>query len=127
MTRHKIFRIILLISRFGIAALFLVTAIAKLSIVKAFATNVGDLLAASGVPPARWIWPVTVLVIAAEIVTAILLVLRPTVRAGGLLAAGMLIGFSTVAHYYGYVFHGDPLQCGCFWRIIGRQVRFSTA
>src|SRR5258705_13152283 len=108
MNRCKIFRLVLLISRFGLAALFLVTAVAKLSIVKAFAANVGDLLAASGVPPARWIWPVTVTVIAAEIVTAILLLLRPTIRAGALLAARFLIGFSAFALFFVFVFHGDP-------------------
>jgi len=127
MNRSKIFRVILLISRFGIAALFLVTAIAKLSIVKAFAANVGDLLAASGVPPARWIWPVTVLVIATEIITAIFLVLRPTVRAGALLAAALLIGFSAFALYYVYVLHGEPLECGCFGNIIGSQLGLTTA
>ena len=127
MNRSKIFRVILLISRFGIAALFLVTAIAKLSIVKAFAANVGDLLAASGIPPARWIWLVTVMVIAAEIVTAILLLLRPTIRAGALLAAALLIGFSGFALYYVYVLHGEPLECGCFGRIIGSQLGLSTA
>src|SRR5258705_12255308 len=127
MNRCKIFRLVLLISRFGLAALFLVTAIAKLSIVKAFAANVGDLLAASGIPPARWIWPVTVMVIAAEIVTAILLLLRPTIRAGALLAAALLIGFSGFALYYVYVLHGEPLECGCFGRIIGSQLGLTTA
>ena len=127
MDYRKIFRVILLISRFGIAALFLVTAVAKLSIIKAFAANVGELLAASEIPPARWIWPVTVFVIAAEIVTAILLLLRPTVRAGALLAAALLIGFSAFALYYVYVLHGEPLECGCFGKIIGSQLGLTTA
>ena len=127
MNRSKIFRVILLISRFGLVALFLVTAIAKLSIIKAFAANVGDLLAASGVPPARWIWPVTVLVISAEIVTGILLLLRPTIRAGALLAAALLVGFSGFALYYVYVLHGEPLECGCFGKIIGSQLGLTTA
>ena len=127
MNRSKIFRVVLLISRFGLAALFLVTAVAKLSIVKAFAANVGDLLAASGVPPARWIWPVTVTVIAAEIITAILLLLRPTIRAGALLAAALLVGFSGFALYYVYVLHGEPLECGCFGKIIGSQLGLTTA
>jgi hypothetical protein len=127
MNRTKIFRLILLISRFGLVALFLVTAIAKLSIIKAFAAIVGDLLAASNVPPATWIWPVTVTVIAAEIVTTILLLLRPTIRAGALLAAALLIGFSAFALYYVYVLHGEPLECGCFGRIIGSQLGLTTA
>lgn len=127
MNRSKIFRVILLISRFGLAALFLVTAVAKLSIVKVFAANVGDLLAASGINPVRLMWPVTVLVIALEIVTAVLLLLRPTVRAGALLAAALLIGFSAFALYYVYVLHGEPLECGCFGRIIGSQLGLTTA
>ena len=127
MNRSKIFRLVLLISRFGLAALFLVTAVAKLSIVKAFAANVGDLLAASGFNPGRWMWPVTVFVIAIEIVSAILLLLRPTVRAGALLAAALLIGFSGFALYYVYVLHGEPLECGCFGKIIGSQLGLTTA
>jgi Methylamine utilisation protein MauE len=127
MNYGKIFRVILLISRFGLATLFLVTAVAKLSIVKVFAANVGDLLAASDFSAGRWMWPVTVLVIAAEIVTTILLLLRPTVRAGALLAAALLIGFSAFALYYVYVLHGEPLECGCFGRIIGSQLGLTTA
>ena len=125
--RQNMVRWIIRICRFGLVALFLVTAIAKLSIIKAFAANVGDLLAASDVPPARWIWPVTVTVIAAEIVTVILLLLRPTIRAGALLAAALLIGFSAFALYYVYVLHGEPLECGCFGRIIGSQLGLTTA
>jgi hypothetical protein len=127
MNRSKIFRVVLLISRFGLVALFLVTAVAKLSIVKAFAANVADLLAASGFNQVRWMWPVTVFVIAVEIVAAILLLLRPTVRAGALLAAALLIGFSAFALYYVYVLHGEPLECGCFGRIIGSQLGLTTA
>ena len=72
-------------------------------------------------------WPVTVFVIAVEIVAAILLLLRPTVRAGALLAAALLIGFSAFALYYVYVLHGEPLECGCFGRIIGSQLGLTTA
>ena len=127
MNRSKIFRVILLISRFGLVALFLVTAVAKLSIVKDFAVNVADLLAASGFNPGRWMWPVTVFVIAVEIVTVILVLLRPTVRAGALFAAALLIGFSAFALYYVYALHGEPLECGCFGRIIGSQLGLTTA
>jgi len=127
MKDSKAFRIILLVSRFGLVALFVVTAVAKLSIVKAFAGNVSDLLAASGFNPVRWMWPVTVLVITAEIITAILLLLRPTVRAGALLAAALLVFFSGFALYYVYILHGEPLECGCFGRIIGSQLGLTTA
>jgi hypothetical protein len=125
--KHDIIRWLVRVSRFGLVALFLFTAIAKLSIVKAFAANVADLLAASGFNQVRWMWPVTVLVIAAEIVTAIFLLFRPTVRAGALLAAALLIGFSGFALYYVYVLHGEPLECGCFGKIIGSQLGLITA
>jgi hypothetical protein len=127
MTRHKVFRVIVQVFRFGLAALFLFTAGAKLWIVKAFAANVGELLVAMGFSPTRLIWPVTLAVIGAEIVTAILLLLRPTVRAGALLAAALLIGFSGFALYYVYVLHGEPLECGCFGNIIGSQLGLTTA
>ena len=127
MTRQKAFRIIVQICRFGLAALFILTAGAKLWIIKEFATSVGDLLTASGFNQLRWMWPLTVSVIAAEIVTAILLLVRPTVRLGALLTAALLIGFSGFALYYVYVLHGEPLECGCFGKIIGSQLGVTTA
>ncbi len=127
MSRHKVFRIIVQICRFGLVALFLVTAGAKLSILKAFVGNVAELLAASGINPVRLMWPLTLSVIAAEIVTGVLLLFRPTVRLGALLAAGLLVGFSAFALYYVYVLHGEPLECGCFGNIIGSQLGLSTA
>ena len=127
MTRHKVFRIILLISRFGLAALFLITAGAKLWILKTFASSVAELLTASGVNPIRWMWPTTIAVIAIEIVTALCLLLPRTVRTGALLAAALLIGFSSFALFYVYVLHGEPLECGCFGNIIGSQLGLTTA
>jgi hypothetical protein len=127
MTRHKIFRIILLICRFGLVALFLFTAGAKLSILKTFASSVAELLSASGVNPMRWMWPVTIAVISIEIVTAAFLLLPRTVRLGALLSAALLIGFSAFALYYVYVLHGEPLECGCFGNIIGSQLGLKTA
>ena len=127
MKYSKVFRIIVQVCRFGIAALFLVTAGAKLWIVKDFASNVAELLAASGLNPMRWMWRVTIGVIAVEIVTTIFLLWPRTVRAGALLAAALLIGFSGFALYYVYVLHGEPLECGCFGRIIGSQLGLSTA
>jgi hypothetical protein len=127
MARQTVFRIIVQISRFGLAALFLVTAGAKLSILKDFVDNVAQLLAASGFTPLRWMWPVTIAVITAEIITAILLLVPRTVRAGALAAAALLIGFSAFALYYVYVLHGEPLECGCFGKIIGSQLGLTTA
>ena len=127
MNYSKIFRIIVHVCRFGLAALFLLTAGAKLWIVKGFAANVSELLAASGLNPVRWMWPATIAVIAVEIVTTIFLLWPRTVRAGALLAAALLIGFSGFALYYVYILHGEPLECGCFGKIIGSQLGLSTA
>ena len=115
------------ISRFGLAALFLFTAGAKLVIAKAFATNVAELLSASGFNYERWMWPVTIAVIVAEVITAILLLLPRTVRVGALCAAAILIGFAGYALYYVYVLNGEPLECGCFGGILASQLGVSTA
>jgi len=115
------------ICRFGLAALFLFTAGAKIAIIKTFAANVGELLSAAHINYNRWMWPATIVVIALEIGTAIFLVLSRWARIGGLLAALMLIGFSSFALYYVYVLHGEPLECGCFGGIIGSQLGVKTA
>ena len=115
------------LSRFGLAALFLFTAGAKLLIVQAFVANVGELLSASGFDYARWTWPATIAVISAEIITALLLILPRTVRVGAVSAAGLLIGFAVYALYYVYILHGEPLECGCFGGIIASQLGVKTA
>ena len=116
------------ISRFGLAALFLFTAGAKLWTVKAFAANVGELISAAGRSQVRWMWPATIGVIATEIITAILLLLPRTVRAGALLAAALLIGFSGFALYYRYgLGYPEGLECGCFGGIIASQLGVTTA
>src|SRR6266480_5119862 len=127
MTRRKIFRVLVQLSRFGLALLFLFTAGAKLTIAKAFAANVGELLSASGFNYARWMWPVTVGVIVLEIITALLLLLPATVRLGAFCAGVLLIGFAGYALYYVYVLHGEPLECGCFGGIIASQLGVKTA
>jgi len=114
------------ISRFGLAALFLFTAGAKLAILKGFAANVSELLSASGLDYRRWMWPLTIGVIVVEVITAVLLLLPRTVRAGALLAAALLLGFAAYALFYVYVIHGEPLECGCFGRIIGSQLGVKT-
>jgi len=110
-----------------LAALFLFTAGAKLAIAKAFAANVGELLAASGFNYSRWMWPVTVAVIVVEVITAALLLIPRTVRLGALLAGLLLVGFASYALYYVYVLHGEPLECGCFGGILASQLGVSTA
>jgi Methylamine utilisation protein MauE len=127
MTVRRIFRIIVQLCRFGLAALFLFTAGAKFWIIKTFAGNVAELLSSTHINYERWQWPVTIAVIAFEIIAAILLIVPRTVRIGAVLAALMLIGFSGFALYYVYVLHGEPLECGCFGGIIASQLGVKTA
>ena len=115
------------ISRFALAALFLVTAGAKIAIAKAFAANVSELLSSSGFNHARWTWPATIAVITAEVITALFLLLPRTVRVGAICAAALLIGFAGYALYYVYVLNGEPLECGCFGGIIASQLGVKTA
>ena len=115
------------ICRFGLAALFLFTAIAKLAIINAFVKNMGELLSSSGFDYQRWSWPATIVVIVAEIVTAVLLLVPRTVRVGAFFAAVLLIGFASYALYYVYALHGEPLECGCFGGIIASQLGVKTA
>ena len=115
------------ICRFGLVALFLFTAIAKLAIVNAFVKNVGELLSSSGFDYQRWSWPVTIVVIVVEIVTAVLLLVPRTVRVGAVLAGLLLMGFAGYALYYVYGLHGEPLECGCFGGIIASQLGVKTA
>jgi uncharacterized membrane protein YphA (DoxX/SURF4 family) len=115
------------ICRYGLAALFLFTAIAKLAIINAFVKNMGELLSSSGFDYQRWSWPATIVVIIAEIVAAVLLLVPRTVRVGALCAAVLLIGFASYALYYVYALHGEPLECGCFGGIIASQLGVKTA
>jgi uncharacterized membrane protein YphA (DoxX/SURF4 family) len=115
------------VCRFGLAALFLFTAIAKLAIIKEFVGRVGELLSSSGFDYQRWSWPATIGVIVAEIVTALLLLLPRTVRVGAFCAAVLLVGFASYALYYVYALHGEPLECGCFGGIIASQLGVKTA
>lgn len=120
-------KILVHISRFALAALFLFTAGAKLAILKTFAGNVAELLSSASINYERWRWPVTISVIVLEVIAAILLIVRRTMRLGALLAAVLLIGFSAFALYYVYALHGEPLECGCFGGIIGSQLGLKTA
>ena len=115
------------VCRFGLVALFLFTAIAKLAILNAFVKNMGELLSSSGFDYQRWSWPATIVVIGVEIVTALLLIVPRTVRIGALFAAVLLVGFAGYALYYVYGLHGEPLECGCFGGIIASQLGVKTA
>ena len=115
------------VSRFGLAALFVFTAIAKLAVIRGFVDNVGQLLTGSGFDAARWSWPATIGVIAVEFLIAMLLLIKKTVRLGAFAAAALLTFFAGYALYYVYALHGEPLECGCFGGIIASQLGVSTA
>jgi len=109
------------LSRFALVALFLFTAGAKILTAKGFAENVSNLVGQG------WAWPVTVAVIAAELLAAALLIWPRTLRLGAVWSALLLLGFAGYALYYVYVLHGEPLECGCFGGIIASQLGVKTA
>ncbi len=121
MKRLQLLRLLVHLSRFGLAALFLFAAGAKLFTLSDFAANLSNLV------PARWVWPAAAAVIASELLTGALLLLRRTARAGAAVAAFLLTGFAAYALYYVYVLKGEPLECGCFGRLIASQLGVSTA
>src|SRR6516162_2664476 len=109
MAARKIFKIVVYCCRFGLVALFLFTAGAKLAILKQFVDKVAELLSSMGMNYERWKWPATIGVITAEVVIALLLIIPRTVRWGAIAAGLLLIGFSVFALYYVYALHGEPL------------------
>jgi hypothetical protein len=121
MIERRWFQALVLLCRFGLAAMFLFAAGAKLYTIRDFAANVANLVGAG------WAWPVTLLVVAAELTAALLLIAPRTVRLGGALAALLLVTFAGYALFYVYVRHGEPLECGCFGRLIASQLGISTA
>ena len=127
MNVRKIIKVLVHLCRFGLAALFLFTAGAKLAVLKTFAGHVAELLSSASINYERWRWPTTLGVIGAEVIVAGLLIVPRTVRLGALMAALLLIAFSGFALYYVYALHGEPLECGCFGGIIGSQLGLKTA
>jgi hypothetical protein len=118
---RKLFNILVHISRFGLAAMWLFAAGAKLYTLSDFVFNMTNLV------PERWALPLTITVIVFEVVAAVLLIIPRTARAGAILTALMLIGFALYGLYYVYILQGEPLECGCFGGIIGSQLGVKTA
>lgn len=130
MNRSTLFKLLVQISRYGLAALFLFTSGMKLFTMTPFAErfNITSFaISVSELVGARWAWPVAVAVIVIEFITALFLLLPRTVRLGALISALLLMGFAGYALYYVYVLHGEPLECGCFGGIIASQLGVSTA
>ena len=123
----RFLRILFHVCRFGLAALFLFTAGAKLWILREFAGKVAELLSSMQLNYERWQWPGTIGVITVEILVALLLIFPRTVRIGAVAAGLLLIAFSAFALYYVYILHGEALECGCFGNIIGSQLGVKTA
>jgi hypothetical protein len=121
MRGRSLLRVLVHVSRFGLAALFLFAAGAKLFTFAEFTANLSNLVAE------RWVWPTAVAVIASELLAAGLLLWPRAARLGALLSAALLAGFAAYALYYVYVLHGEPLECGCFGRFIASQLGVSTA
>jgi hypothetical protein len=140
--RHRVSQSVLKwlvhVSRFGLAALFLFTAGAKLFtvdratgrpafILTEFVGRVAELLSSMKFNYERWQWPAAIAVIALEIIIAALLIIPRTIRWGAVAAGLLLIGFSAFALYYTYGLQGEALECGCFGNIIGSQLGVKTA
>jgi uncharacterized membrane protein YphA (DoxX/SURF4 family) len=121
MRGRTLLKILVHVSRFGLAALFLFAAGAKLFTIHDFAVNLSNLVRES------WVWPAAFAVIATELVAAALLIIPRTARLGALVSAVLLLGFAAYALYYVYVLRGEPLECGCFGRLIASQLGVSTA
>ena len=121
MSRRTLLNTLVQLSRFGLAALFLFAACAKLFTIADFVSNLSNLF------EQRWVWPAAIAVIASELTAAALLIFPHTVRLGAALASTLLLGFAAYALYYVYVLHGEPLECGCFGRLIASQLGVATA
>ena len=124
MSRRTLLNTLVQLSRFGLAALFLFAACAKPFTIADFVSNLSNL---SNLVEQRWVWPAALAVIASELTAAALLLWPRTVRLGALLAAALLLAFAAYALYYVYVLHGEPLECGCFGRLIASQLGVATA
>ncbi|HLL73313.1 MAG TPA: MauE/DoxX family redox-associated membrane protein [Pyrinomonadaceae bacterium] len=118
---RRVINILVLISRFGLAAMWLFAAGAKLYTLHDFAFNMTNLV------PERFAMPLTITLIVVELLTAVMLVIPKTARAGAVLTALMLIGFALYGLHYVYIMKGEPLECGCFGGIIGSQLGVKTA
>jgi hypothetical protein len=119
--RPRVFRALVLLCRVALVALWLFAAGAKIYTASDFRSNVASIIGA------RWAWDATLIIIACELLAALLLILPRTVRAGALASVVLLIGFAAFALFYVYVLKGEPLECGCFGGIIASQLGVKTA
>ena len=126
MTNRTALKILVLASRFFLAALWLFAAGAKIYMgndpVHSFFQNMKHLVAE------QWALPLAIAVISAEIVAAALLLWPRTARAGAVWSALLLVGFAGYALFYRFgLGNAEGLECGCFGGIIGSQLGVTTA
>ena len=138
----SVFKWIVHVCRFGLAALFLFTAGAKLWILKEFAGKVAELISSMQMNYQRWQWPMTIAVIAIEIVTAILLIVPRTVRVGAIVAGAtniaLFVGLEIRTDGGGFVsglslsaskmtsLPGNPTRYGSIGESVGEGTRVAT-
>lgn len=126
MVNRTALKILVHVSRFGLAALWLFAAGAKIYMrndpTHSFFKNMNELVGNSLAQP------LAVAIICAEIVAAVLLLWPRTARAGALWSAALLISFAAYALYYRFgLGNAEGLECGCFGGIIGSQLGVTTA
>ncbi|PYS49647.1 MAG: hypothetical protein DMF68_09410 [Acidobacteria bacterium] len=126
MVNRTALKILVHVSRFGLAALWLFAACAKIYMrndpTHSFFKNMNELVGNSLAQP------LAVVIICAEIIAAILLLWPRTARVGALWSVALLISFAGYALYYRFgLGNAEGLECGCFGGIIGSQLGVTTA
>jgi hypothetical protein len=126
MKRDALYSILVHVSRFGLAALWLFAAGAKLYMrndpAESFFKNMPYLVGE------KWATTVAIAVIGAEIIAAVLLLWPQMARVGGIWSMALLMGFAGYALYYRYgLGNTEGLECGCFGGLIGNQLGVTTA
>jgi len=123
---RTVLKILVHISRFGLAALWLFAAGAKIYMrndpTHSFFKNMNELVGNSLAQP------LAIAIICAEIIAAALLLWPRTARIGAVWSAALLISFAGYALYYRFgLGNAEGLECGCFGGIIGSQLGVTTA
>lgn len=126
MVNRTVLKILVHISRFGLAALWLFAAGAKIYMrndpTHSFFKNMNELVGNSLAQP------LAIAIICAEIIAAALLLWPRTARIGAVWSAALLISFAGYALYYRFgLGNAEGLECGCFGGIIGSQLGVTTA
>ena len=105
-----------LLSRFGLAALFIYAVAAALSSPYEFVSYMSSLVVGG-----RGAIYVSLAVVLTEAIAAILLMIPRTARLGGYWTAVLLLSFTIYPLYHQYIFGGGSFECKCFGGIIASQ------